>query len=133
MDETGNFFTHFSVVPDPRVDRTKRHLLVDILFIAICTFICGGEGFTDMEAFGTAKKEWLEKFLELPFGIPSHDSFRSVISRIRKDNAPENLSILRKIDINTIKRETSSPKASIRVRIKKAAWDNSYLGEILVS
>lgn len=82
MSETGDFFTHFSVMPDPRVDRTKRHLLVDILFIAICTFICGGEGFTDMEAFGTAKKEWLEKFLELPFGIPSHDTFRSVISRI---------------------------------------------------
>lgn len=82
MCETGDFFTHFSVLPDPRVDRTKRHLLIDILFIAICTIICGGEGFTDMEAFGVAKKEWLEKFLLLPHGIPSHDTFRTVISRI---------------------------------------------------
>jgi predicted transposase YbfD/YdcC len=54
-------------------------------------------------------------------------------NRIRKDNAPENLSILRKIAINSIKREISSPKASVRVRFKKAAWDNSYLEKVLVS
>lgn len=82
MRDTGDFFEYFSVLPDPRIDRTKRHLLIDILFIAICTIICGGEGFTDMEAFGKAKKDWLEKFLELPAGIPSHDTFRAVISRI---------------------------------------------------
>lgn len=82
MRDAGDFFEYFSVLPDPRIDRTKRHLLIDILFIAICTIICGGEGFTDMEAFGKAKKDWLEKFLELPAGIPSHDTFRAVISRI---------------------------------------------------
>lgn len=82
MCDAGDFFEYFSVLPDPRIDRTKRHLLIDILFIAICTIICGGEGFTDMEAFGKAKKDWLEKFLELPAGIPSHDTFRAVISRI---------------------------------------------------
>jgi len=82
MSENGDFFQHFSVLPDPRIDRTRRHLLIDILFIAICTIICGGEGFTDMETFGSAKKDWLEQFLELPGGIPSHDTFRAVISRI---------------------------------------------------
>lgn len=82
MDEPGDFFVHFSVLPDPRVARTRKHNLVDILFIAICTIICGGEGFNDMELFGIAKEDWLRKFLELPYGIPSHDTFRAVISRI---------------------------------------------------
>lgn len=82
MFESGDFFAHFSILPDPRIDRTRKHKLIDILFIAICTTICGGEGFNDMEAFGIAKEEWLRKFLELPYGIPSHDTFRAVISRI---------------------------------------------------
>jgi predicted transposase YbfD/YdcC len=80
--ESGDFFAHFSVLPDPRVDRTRKHNLIDILFIAICTVICGGEGFNDMEEFGIAKEDWLKRFLELPNGIPSHDTFRAVISRI---------------------------------------------------
>ena len=80
MCESGDFFVHFSVLPDPRTDRTKKHFLVDILFIAVCTIICGGEGFTDMEEFGEAKEEWLRKYLELPHGIPSHDTFRRLFS-----------------------------------------------------
>jgi predicted transposase YbfD/YdcC len=80
VSESGDFFVHFSVLPDPRMDRTKKHLLVDILFIAVCTIICGGEGFTDMEIFGEAKEDWLRKYLELPYGIPSHDTFRRLFS-----------------------------------------------------
>jgi predicted transposase YbfD/YdcC len=80
VPESGDFFVHFSVLPDPRTDRTKKHLLIDILFIAVCTMICGGEGFTDMEEFGEAKEEWLRKYLELPHGIPSHDTFRRLFS-----------------------------------------------------
>jgi predicted transposase YbfD/YdcC len=77
-----DFLAHFSNLPDPRVKRTKRHRLIDILFIAVCTIICGGENFTDMELFGKAKEEWLRKFLELPHGIPSHDTFGRVFARI---------------------------------------------------
>jgi predicted transposase YbfD/YdcC len=62
------------------MDRTKKHLLVDILFIAICTIICGGEGFTDMELFGKSKLDWLSVYLELPHGVPSHDTFRRLFS-----------------------------------------------------
>lgn len=80
MGDTGDFFEHFSVLPDPRIDRTKKHLLIDMLFIAICTIICGGETYTDMEEFGKAKEDWLRRYLELPFGIPSHDTFRRVFS-----------------------------------------------------
>ena len=80
MRETGDFFVHFSVLSDPRIDRSKKHNLIDVLFIAICTIICGGEGFTDMEEFGEAKEIWLRKYLELPHGIPSHDTFRRVFA-----------------------------------------------------
>jgi len=78
--DTTDFVAHFSILPDPRVDRSKKHRLIDILFIAVCTIICGGETFTDMELFGEAKQEWLRTLLELPHGIPSHDTFGRVFS-----------------------------------------------------
>jgi predicted transposase YbfD/YdcC len=80
MADSPDFIAHFSALPDPRVERTKKHRLIDILFIAVCTIICGGEGFTDMQEFGEAKEPWLRKFLELPEGIPSHDTFGRVFS-----------------------------------------------------
>lgn len=80
MDDASDFFAHFSILPDPRMERTKKHRLIDILFIAVCTIICGGENFTDMEMFGEAKEEWLRTLLELPHGIPSHDTFGRVLS-----------------------------------------------------
>lgn len=61
-------------VEDPRVERTKRHKLLDIIIIAICGVICGAEGWVEIEEFGKAKEEWLKSLLELPNGIPSHDT-----------------------------------------------------------
>lgn len=69
-------------VPDPRVDRTKSHKLIDILVISICTFLCSGESFNDMEEFGYAKYDWLKTFLELPNGIPTHDTFNRVFAAL---------------------------------------------------
>jgi hypothetical protein len=63
---------HFSAIPDPRVERTREHRLVDLLVIAVCTLLCGGESFYDMEDFGRAKRDWFESFLDLPNGIRSH-------------------------------------------------------------
>ena len=82
MSDPTDFHAHFALLSDPRVARTRKHLLSDILFIAICTVACDGEGFTDMEVFGRAKQEWLRKYLELPGGIPSHDTFGRVFSII---------------------------------------------------
>ena len=59
-----------------------QHKLLDIVIIAILAVICGAEGWTDVEEFGKAKAEWLHKFLELPHGIPSHDTFRTVFMRL---------------------------------------------------
>ena len=73
---------HFSGITDPRIDRTKRHKLIDILVIAICATICGAEGWEEFELFGHAKLDWFKSFLELPNGIPSDDTFRRVFGRI---------------------------------------------------
>lgn len=59
---------------DPRVERTKRHKLLDIIIIAICGTICGADGWVAIEQFGKAKEAWLKTILELPNGIPSHDT-----------------------------------------------------------
>lgn len=70
----------FSGLHDPRVERTKAHLLGDILFIAIASVICGADTWNDMEIFGKAKESWLRTILKLPEGIPSHDTFNRVFS-----------------------------------------------------
>lgn len=73
---------YFASLPDPRIERCRRHKLLDIVTIAICSVLCGGEGFTDMEEFGQARQAWLKTFLELPHGIPSHDTFGRVFARL---------------------------------------------------
>ena len=73
---------HLSAIDDPRIDRTKRHKLIDILIIAICATICGAEGWEDFELFGNCKLDWFKSFLELPNGIPSPDTFRRVFARL---------------------------------------------------
>ncbi len=62
--------------------RTREHKLIDILVIGVCCLICGGEGFTDMETFAKSRRDWLSRFLELPGGIPSHDTFNRVFCAI---------------------------------------------------
>lgn len=76
---------HFSDLEDPRIDRTKLHRLVDIVVIAICGVICGGDTWVEVESFGQAKHNWLKTFLELPNGIPSHDTFGRVFGALDPD------------------------------------------------
>lgn len=72
----------FSDLPEPRVERTREHKLIDIVVIAVCAVVGGAEGWTDVEAFGRAKFAWFKSFLELPNGIPSHDTFGRVFARL---------------------------------------------------
>ena len=74
--------TYFDNIKDPRVDRTKQHLLKDILIITILAVIAGADGWEDIENYGLSKQEWLEQFLELPNGIPSDDTFRRVFEKL---------------------------------------------------
>jgi hypothetical protein len=73
---------HFLSLPDPRVERSKEHLLEDIIFITIAAVICGCENWNDIEAYSKSKREWLSKYLKLPNGIPSHDTFNRVFSAL---------------------------------------------------
>jgi len=72
----------FEDLPDPRMDRSKKHKLVDILVIGLCSQLVGGSGFSDMETFGRIREDWLRTFLELPEGIPSHDTFNRCFAAI---------------------------------------------------
>jgi predicted transposase YbfD/YdcC len=76
------FGKHFSELKDPRKEDQVRHKLMDIFVIAICGIICGADGWKAIEAYGKAKMPWLRTFLELPHGIPSHDTFGRVFSLI---------------------------------------------------
>jgi predicted transposase YbfD/YdcC len=73
---------YFTEIEDPRVERTKEHLLEDIIFITIAAVICGAESWNDIENYGKSKAFWLKQFLRLPNGIPSHDTFNRVFSAI---------------------------------------------------
>jgi len=76
---------HFQDLPDPRVTGRTAHDLVDVLVIALCCLLCGGEGFDDMADFGRAKEAWLRTFLRLPHGIPSHDTFNRVFAALKPE------------------------------------------------
>lgn len=73
---------YFGDITDPRKGNAIRHRLIDIITIAICGVICGADNWVDIENYGKAKEEWLREFLELPHGIPSHDTFGRVFARL---------------------------------------------------
>jgi predicted transposase YbfD/YdcC len=72
----------FADLPDPRVERTKRHPLLDIVAITLCAVVAGAEGWVDIAEFGRAREAWFRTFLRLPHGIPSHDTFGRVFARL---------------------------------------------------
>ena len=72
-------------IEDPRVQRSKKHFLKDILAIAILAVIAGAQGWEEMENYGIAKQEWLWDFLELTHAIPSDDTFRRVFEKIDQE------------------------------------------------
>ncbi|QDV35710.1 ISAs1 family transposase [Tautonia plasticadhaerens] len=76
---------HFAELTDPRIDRSRLHELLDIIAIAICAVVAGAASWDDIEDFGNAKLAWLSTFLDLPNGIPSHDTFRRLFERLDPD------------------------------------------------
>jgi len=80
---------HFRTFEDPRMERTKKHNLLDILVIAVCTVLTGGEGFQDMERLGKSKRAWLHTCLALPHGMPSHDTLGRVCARLHPQRFQE--------------------------------------------
>jgi predicted transposase YbfD/YdcC len=73
---------HFRSIPDYRENHNKRHILVEIIAMAVCCTICGANAITEIEVIAKAKKAWFQTFLTLPAGIPSHDTFGRVLAHI---------------------------------------------------
>lgn len=83
VDKNMDFKKHFSSVPDHRDVRKIDHLLTDIIGLAIIGSIAGCDGFVELEEYGEAKEDWLKKYLELPNGIPSHDTMERAFRAIQ--------------------------------------------------
>ncbi len=82
---TSSLFEHFSELEDPRANRGKNHLLIDMVVIGVVSTACGANHWVDVERFGKAKIEWFQKYLALENGIPSHDTFSRVFARLNTD------------------------------------------------
>ncbi len=74
---------YFEDLSDPRVNRTRLHPLTSVLGIALCGVLCGADTWVEIEEYGIAKQEWLARWLDLPHGIPSHDTFARVFARLQ--------------------------------------------------
>ena len=70
----------FGELEDPRMGGKIRHKLLDILVVTICAVLCGADTWVDVENFGNGRRQWFDTFLELPNGIPSHDTFGRVFA-----------------------------------------------------
>ena len=82
MEMSASLEAHFGTVPDPRIAAKSDHKLLDIVIIAICATIAGADGWSAIETFGQSKVDWLGQWLELPNGIPSHDTFERVFRKL---------------------------------------------------
>jgi predicted transposase YbfD/YdcC len=82
MSTSPTLTEHFAALDDPRVERTKLHPLLSIIVIAICAVISGAESWDDIEEFGESRADWFATFLDLPSGIPSHDTFNRVFAAL---------------------------------------------------
>jgi predicted transposase YbfD/YdcC len=81
-EETGSIAAHFGGLDDPRVERTKRHSLLGVITIALCGVISGADTWVEIEELGHAREEWFAQVLDLPHGIPSHDTFGRVFAAL---------------------------------------------------
>jgi predicted transposase YbfD/YdcC len=82
MQSTTDLLAHFNELEDPRIDRTKRYPLIEIIFLAICATVSGCEGWKAIRDFGVIKLDWLRKFLPYAEGIPVDDTIARVMRRL---------------------------------------------------
>ena len=80
---SATFLKHFNSITDPRIERCKKHELIDILLLAISAVLSGAEGWEDIEDFGHLKLDWLKKYGSFKEGIPRHDTIARVICRLK--------------------------------------------------
>jgi len=114
-------FAHFTALEDPRVERTKLHPLLEVVFIAVCALLSGANDFVGMEKFGNSKRVWLKKYLELPNGIPSHDTFGRVIRAI----APQQFVNCFRSWVATYEEQTNGEQICIDGKTARASLDRA--------
>ena len=110
---------YFAALDDQ--DRTKRHKLLDIVTIALCATICGADSWVDIELFGNCKEEWFKSFLELPNGIPSHDTFGDDPEQFQRCFIPKSP---KAFDGKTVRRshDRTLGKKAIHITPRPMAW-----------
>ena len=82
---SSHFLDHYFELKDPRIERCRKHELLDIIFLSVCAVLSGADGWESIEEFGEAKLEWLRKFVPMEHGIPSHDTIARVMSRLNPE------------------------------------------------
>ena len=137
---------HLAALPDPRVERTRDHRLVDMITIALCAVLCGADDWVAVETFGRAKEAWLRTFLALPGGIPSHDTFGRVFARLDpvacqrcflawvRAVVPQTAGQVVALDGNTLRRsqDRTNGKAALHMLSAWAAESGLVLGQVAV-
>lgn len=136
----------FSGIKDHRLDRKKEHHLVDIITITISSVICGAENWNDIEMYGKVREPWYKTFLDLPNGIPSHDTFNRFFAQLDplafetcfKQWVASLTGItqgrLVSIDGKTIRgSKTNGPKSAIHMVSAWASDNNVVLGQLKVN
>ena len=135
--------SHFSQIPEPRIERCRRHELMDILFLSICAVLCGAEGWEEIEDFGQARLDWLRRYFQFEHGIPKHDTIARVLSRLDPAalqnsfmswvNAASELTQgeVIAIDGKTVRRsfQTGNRKSAIHMVSAWACQNNMVLGQ----
>lgn len=112
---------HFSELKDPRIDRKKLHKLIDIITITLCAVIAGAETWSDIELFGQCKYDWFKSFLELPNGIPSHDTFNRVFTLLD----PQQLEKCFEDWVKSIKKLLSEEQIAIDGKTLRHSYDHN--------
>ena len=77
---TASILEYFASVADPRIERSRLHPLTSVLVLSLCAVVCGADSFVAIEHFGRAREAWLKTFLDLPNGIPSHDTIGRIFA-----------------------------------------------------
>src|SRR5687768_2827553 len=119
------FASHFETIIDPRIERTRRHVLQDILVIALCAMIANANTWVDIERYGKTKLDFLRRFLELPNAIPSHDTFSRVFARLD----PAALLVCLQNWLNDLHKKWGGKKRGKQVAIDGKTLRGSHDGE----
>lgn len=116
---TDSFLQHFEAIEDPRIDRCKRHELLDIILLAISAVLSGAEGWEQIEDFGIHRLDWLRRYRPFEYGIPRHDTIARVICRLK----PEEIETAFQRWMSTLIESTGSDVIAIDGKTARRSFD----------